>query len=118
MAKTNDALRILERVTGAHSAVRQGIANARMNLEVAQMIYDARTKAGLSQRALADLVGSRQSVMARLEDGDYKGHSLSMLQRIGDALGRRLEVRFVTARRAGPRRARELAGTNRIKRRA
>jgi hypothetical protein len=56
--------------------------------------------------------------MARLEDGDYKGHSLSMLQRIGDALGRRLEVRFVTARRAGPRRARELAGTNRIKRRA
>jgi hypothetical protein len=38
MAKTNDALRILERVTGAHSAVRQGIATARMNLEVAQMI--------------------------------------------------------------------------------
>jgi ribosome-binding protein aMBF1 (putative translation factor) len=118
MARTKDALRILERVTGADSAVRQGIANARINLEVAQMIYDARTKAGFSQRALADLVGSRQSVIARLEDGDYKGHSLSMLQRIGNALGQRLEVRFVAAHRAGPRRARELAGANRVQRRA
>jgi ribosome-binding protein aMBF1 (putative translation factor) len=50
-----------------------------MNLEVAQMIYDARAKAGLSQRELAQLTGSRQSVIALLEDADYSGHSLSML---------------------------------------
>jgi ribosome-binding protein aMBF1 (putative translation factor) len=117
MTETKDALKILERVTGTDSAVRQGVANARMNLDVAQMIYDARIKAGLSQRALADLIGSRQSVIARLEDADYKGHSLSMLQRIGNALGQRLEVRFVAVRRAGPRRARALAGANRVLRR-
>ena len=93
MAKTKDAWKILERLTGQNLTIRQGIANARMNLEVAQMIYDARPKAGLSQRALADLVGSRQSVIARLEDADYEGHSLSMLQRIGDALDQRLELR-------------------------
>jgi hypothetical protein len=46
MAKTKDALKILARVTGGDSAVRQGIANERINLEVAQMIYDARTKPG------------------------------------------------------------------------
>jgi predicted transcriptional regulator len=50
------------------------------------MIYDARTKAGLSQSELAVLIGSKQPVIARLEDGDYKGHSLTMLQRIAAAL--------------------------------
>jgi ribosome-binding protein aMBF1 (putative translation factor) len=118
MARTKDALKILERATGTDSAVRRGISNARINLEVAQMIYDTRSKAGLSQRALADLVGSRQSVIARLEDGDYQGHSLSMLQRIGNALGQRLELRFVSAPHPGPRRARELAGSKRVLRRA
>ena len=78
MARTKDASKILERVTGGNSAVRQGIANARINLEVAQMIYDARIKAGLSQRELADLIGSKQPVIARLEDADYDGHSLSL----------------------------------------
>ena len=35
-----------------------------------------------------------------LEDADYRGHSLSMLQRIARALNKRLDVRFV---QAGPR---------------
>jgi ribosome-binding protein aMBF1 (putative translation factor) len=95
MARTKDALKILKRVTGENSAIQQGIANARINLEVAQMIYNARTEAGLSQRELAQLIGSRQSVIARLEDADYSGHSLSMLQRIGNVLGQRLELRFM-----------------------
>jgi transcriptional regulator with XRE-family HTH domain len=118
MARTKDALKILERMTGGNSTVRRGIANARINLEVAQMIYDARTQAGLSQREVAELVGSRQSAIARLEDADYRGHSLSMLQRIGDALGQRLELRFVSANRRGPRRARDLPISNRLRRRA
>jgi ribosome-binding protein aMBF1 (putative translation factor) len=103
MAKTKDALQILEKVTGPGPAVREGIAQARINLQVAQMIYHARTKAGLSQQALAELVGSQQSVIARLEDADYQGHSLSMLQRIGSALGQRLELRFVKTTSRRPR---------------
>jgi ribosome-binding protein aMBF1 (putative translation factor) len=95
MAKTKNALKILEKVTGNNSAVRDEISNARINLEVAQMIHDSRTKAGLSQRQLADLIGSKQPVIARLEDADYEGHSLTMLQRIAEALEQRLEVRFV-----------------------
>jgi ribosome-binding protein aMBF1 (putative translation factor) len=118
MARTKDASKILERVTGGNSAVRQGIANARINLEVAQMIYDARIKAGLSQRELADLIGSKQPVTARLEDADYDGHSLSMLQRIGDALGQRLELRFVRASRRGPRPANPISQSRRLLRQA
>ena len=36
------------------------------------MIYDARTKAGLSQSEIAALIGSKQPVIARLEDADYE----------------------------------------------
>lgn len=63
-----------------------------INAEIAQLIYDRRTAAGLTQKQLADLVGTRQSVISRLEDADYEGHSLSMLQRIATALDQRLHV--------------------------
>lgn len=40
-------------------------------------------------------MGTTQSVISRLEDADYEGHSLAMLQRIAEALHVRLELRFV-----------------------
>ena len=95
MAKTRNALRILQRVTGTSEPLMAAIAEAKVNLDVAQMIYDARTKAGLSQSELAALIGSKQPVIARLEDADYQGHSLTMLRRIAAALEQRLEVRLV-----------------------
>ncbi len=117
MAATKDAVKILARLTGVDPVIRKGIASAHVNLEVAQMIYDARTSAGLSQRQLAELIGSKQPVIARLEDADYEGHSLTMLQRIADALGRRLELRFTEPRRAA-RGARPTASRTRLLRRA
>ena len=95
MAKTKDALKILATITGPSESVKAGIAQAKLNFEVAQMIYDARTKAGLSQSELAALIGSKQPVIARLEDADYEGHSLTMLHRIAAALEQRVELRFV-----------------------
>jgi len=58
------------------------------------LVHDARTGAGLTQRELAERIGTKQSVIARLEDADYEGHSLSMLKRIADAVGKRLEIRL------------------------
>ncbi len=118
MARTKDALKILEKLTGSSPDVQECLANAKINLEVAQMIYDARTKARMSQRELADLIGSKQSVIARLEDADYEGHSLSMLQRIGNALGQRLELRFVRAGRKTPKTAVDASGSKRVLRQA
>lgn len=68
------------------------------NAEIARTICGLRTKAGLSQRALARLVNTTASAICRLEDADYEGHSLSMLRRIAAALDRRIEVRFVPNR--------------------
>jgi predicted transcriptional regulator len=79
-----------------------------VNFEVAQMIYDARMQAGITQRELAAIIGSKQPVIARLEDGDYEGHSLGMLQRIGAALRQRVEIRFVPVREIGRGRKRSV----------
>ena len=62
---------------------------------VAQIIYDARSAAGMTQKELATAVGTTQSVISQLEDAEYEGHSLSMLRRIAKALGRRIEIRMV-----------------------
>ncbi|HME09669.1 MAG TPA: XRE family transcriptional regulator [Bryobacteraceae bacterium] len=105
MALTKDALKILEKVTGNSETTRAGIAQAKINFEVAQMIYTARTQAGLSQAELAALIGSKQPVIARLEDADYEGHSLTMLQRIAVALEQRLELRFVPLKNRARRRS-------------
>jgi ribosome-binding protein aMBF1 (putative translation factor) len=70
-----------------------------LNAEIARKIHDLRTKAGLSQRALAKKAGTSASVICRLEDADYEGHSLSMLKRIAEALDKRVEIRFMPAKR-------------------
>jgi transcriptional regulator with XRE-family HTH domain len=68
------------------------VEEERLNAKIARMVYDLRTEAGLSQQELADLVGTRQPAISRLEDADYEGHSLSMLNRIAVALKRKLVV--------------------------
>ena len=67
----------------------------RENAEIASMVYDLRTEAGLTQRELAERIGTKQSVISRLEDADYEGHSLSMLHRVAMALNRRLSVQLI-----------------------
>ena len=72
-----------------------GLEKAKADDAVACKIHGLRTKAGLTQRQLAKLVGTTASVICRLEDADYEGHSLAMLTRIAGALNRRVEIRFV-----------------------
>jgi transcriptional regulator with XRE-family HTH domain len=68
---------------------------------VARKIYDLRMQANLTQGELAKLVGTSTSVISRLEDADYEGHSLAMLRRIAAALNKRVEIRFVSLKGAG-----------------
>ena len=96
MAKTNDAIEIINRrYVKNDPAIQDLLREASLNAKVAQLIYAARKQAGLTQQQLADLIQTKQSVIARLEDADYRGHSLSMLQRIGEALGQRIEINMV-----------------------
>ena len=95
MAKTRDAMKIIDKMIGEDGELRQLIADARTSSEIAQMVYDARTAAGLTQAELADLVGTGQSAIARLEDADYEGHSLTMLQRVAEALNCHIRLSIV-----------------------
>lgn len=101
MAKTKHAVVIIDAMIGDDDQLRRLIREAKSNADIAQMIYDARREANLSQQALADLIGSNQQTISQLEDADYEGHSLAMLRRIADALEQELVVQFVPAKRAG-----------------
>ena len=99
MAKTNDAVEIIKRRYLKNDPARQDLMREiSLNAKVAQLIYTARKEAGLTQQQLADLIQTKQSVIARLEDADYEGHSLSMLQRISEALGQRIEINMLPQR--------------------
>jgi DNA-binding XRE family transcriptional regulator len=96
---TSNAVEIMHRryFEGKPERLRE-LEEERANAEVARKIFQLRRKAGLTQQELARLVGTTPSVICRLEDADYEGHSLSMLRRIAAALDKRVEIRFVPAR--------------------
>lgn len=94
----SDAVEILRRRYIAGRPEREiSLCEERANAEIAQMIYDVRKKAGLTQEELAARIGSTKSVISRLEDADYEGHSLGMLRRIAEALELRVSLRFEAA---------------------
>ena len=93
---TSDAVQILHRryYEGRPERVR-GLEDARVNDSVTRKLTGLRLRAGLTQRQLAKLVGTTASAICRLEDAEYAGHSLAMLNRIASALKQRAEIRFV-----------------------
>ena len=91
--KTNNAVEILRNRYVKDDLDRKASVEAeRINAQVARMIYDLRTEAGLSLADLAKLVKTTQSVVSRLEDADYEGHSLTMLTRIASALNKKMVI--------------------------
>jgi transcriptional regulator with XRE-family HTH domain len=91
--RTSNAVRILHRrYVGQDELRKASLQQERTNAEIARTIYALREQAGLSQKELADRVQTTQSVISRLEDADYAGHSLSMLNRIAQALNQKVQV--------------------------
>ena len=97
---TTDAVNILHRryYEGKPSRLA-GLESVRANDQVARKIAALRTEVGMTQRQLAKLIGTTASVICRLEDADYEGHSLAMLNRIAGALNKRVDIRFLPVER-------------------
>ena len=94
--RTSNAVRILHhRYVGGDVQRKTSLEKERVNAHVARTIYELREQAGLSQKELAERVDTTQSVISRLEDADYQGHSLAMLNRIAAALHQRVKIDFV-----------------------
>ena len=64
--------------------------------DLGQLIYDLRTGAGLSQRELAERMGTTQSVISRLEEGGGAKNRIDTLARVAKALDRHLVLSFPT----------------------
>ncbi len=95
-----DAVEILRRdLIGGDPQAAAEYEQAKADLAVARKIYGLREAAGLTQAQLAQRIGTSRTVISRLEDADYEGHSLAMLNRIAAALDQRVEIRFVPANR-------------------
>lgn len=97
MARERDALHILKVRAERDPELRKLIKEERVNFQVALAIREAREAAGLTQKQLARMIGTTQSVVSRLEDADYEGYTLKTLERIAEALKRRLVVHLEPA---------------------
>ncbi len=98
--KTSDALEILHRrYIRGHPEREAELNRERRNAALARKLLALRTGAGMTQSELARQVGTSASVISRLENAGYEGHSLTMLRRVAAALGKDLELKFVPATR-------------------
>ncbi len=72
-------------------------ADAELGIRLAEMVYDARIAAGLSQAELARRMGTQQSVISQIEGGGQIP-GVAMLNRVARATGQRLEISLAAAR--------------------
>lgn len=76
---------------GPDAETRSGVEQ---DFALGELIYDLRTAAGLSQRELAERMGTTQSVISRLEEGGGARNRLDTLARVATALDRHLVISF------------------------
>ncbi|MDR2160583.1 MAG: helix-turn-helix domain-containing protein [Desulfovibrio sp.] len=69
---------------------------AREEFSIAREIIRTRVAAGMSQKELAEKIGTTQSVIARLESGGHTP-SLSTLKRVAEATHSKLSIELVPA---------------------
>lgn len=94
---------IVEQRVRKSATYRKTFERTLHQIDLALLVREMREDASLTQAELAKKVGTTQSVIARLEDAEYSGHSLTMLERIATACGvaltpRRKETKISTVR--------------------
>ena len=97
--QTNDAIEIIDRHYGANAEWDTLVAEETLKANVGQLVHDLRTEAGLSQTKLADLIGTSQSVISRVENADYEGSAIEILARVCFALHKSISV---SRKKGGP----------------
>ncbi len=61
--------------------------------EVQSQVIKLRNSRGLSQKQLADMIGTKQSAISRLESGNYNP-SIQLLYKIANALDKEMHIEF------------------------
>lgn len=81
------------------AAAREGFVEAydalALEYQVASQMLEARSRAGLTQDAVAERMGTTKSAVSRLESAGRHAPSLATLKRYASAVGCELQVRLV-----------------------
>jgi DNA-binding XRE family transcriptional regulator len=88
----------------AKAATRRGFAEAydalALEYQVADQMLKARSRAGLTQDAVAERMGTTKSAVSRLESAGKHAPSLATLKRYAEAVGCELRVKLVRQKTA------------------
>jgi len=80
--------------------LRQRFEEADRAWDIALQLAALRKARGFTQQQVADMLGTKQQAVARLEDPSYRGHSLNMVRKYAEALGARVDVTVIPAESA------------------
>ena len=98
----DDLDRLTEKLLKQDPSLKEEFEKAEQAWNIAFQIIKLREEEGLTQLELAELVGTKQSNIARLESADYSGYTLKTLDKITKALKAKLEIRIVSQRVSVP----------------
>jgi predicted transcriptional regulator len=88
--KWNEAKEIILR----NKEVRNELENNEAEYKIIEEIIMARRERNITQKELAELVGTKQSNISRLESGNYNP-TLEFLTKIAKAVGKELEIKMI-----------------------
>jgi ribosome-binding protein aMBF1 (putative translation factor) len=83
---------IVERRMRKSATYRRNFERTLHQIDLALLVREMREEADMTQAELAKRIDTTQSVIARLEDAEYTGHSLTMLERIAAVCGVALKL--------------------------
>jgi ribosome-binding protein aMBF1 (putative translation factor) len=91
----DDHDRTTEKALKKNPNLAEGLQKAEQAWDIAFQIINLREQAGLTQKQLAELVGTKQSNIARMESSEYTGYTFKTLEKVTKALKAKLEIRIV-----------------------
>ena len=90
---------VIKRRKSESPEFKQAFEEEQAKLDFADLLFELRQQTGLNQTAFAKKVNKSRSTIARIESARMEP-SFSMLEDIAQALGKRVEIRFVELKQA------------------
>lgn len=93
----DDFDKMMDKLLKKDPSMKEGLDKAGQAWDIAFQIHDLREKAGLTQKQLAELIDTKQSNIARIENADYTRYTLTTLEKVTKALKAKLQIRIIPA---------------------
>lgn len=92
MRKKDDLDKLVEKLSKRNPRFKEELKRAERAWDIALQIQILRNKRGLTQKDLAGLTKTSQAAIARLENAEYTGYTLSTLEKVAVALDARVDL--------------------------